>query len=207
MTKCRDAIRTRDGIIASATKLFAINGYDGVSVDEIAKEASINKAMIYYYFGNKAKLYEITVKSVLDEMYDSIVEQNRSLSKPTEELKSFIITYAFFAKEHSYIPALMMAELSNGGKNLPEGIFAGLKYLFSLLSDILKRGAERGCFKKTKPMVIHFMIVGTINLFITTSSLRNKITDSTLDVCKDCEIEEIAEYLFANIETFLKDER
>ncbi len=207
MTKCRDAVRTRDAIINSATKLFALKGYDGVSVDEIAKEASINKAMIYYYFENKAKLYEVAIKNVLDDMYESIVEQNKKATKPTEELKSFVKTYAYFAKEHSYIPALMMAELSNGGKNLPEGIFAGLKYLFSLLGDILKRGEERGCFVKSKPMVIHFMIVGTINLFITTSSLRKKITDSDLDVCKECDIDEIADYLFANIETFLRGKR
>ena len=55
MGSVRNSKRTQKSIVDTAMVLFAKNGFDGVSVDLIAKEAGINKAMIYYYFKNKAK--------------------------------------------------------------------------------------------------------------------------------------------------------
>ena len=45
-------------IINTAEKLFALNGFDGTSVRDIAHEAGVNLAMISYYFGSKEKLME-----------------------------------------------------------------------------------------------------------------------------------------------------
>jgi len=45
-------------ILIIAEKLFAENGFDGTSVRQIAKEASVNLAMISYYFGSKERLLE-----------------------------------------------------------------------------------------------------------------------------------------------------
>ncbi len=42
----------------AAEKLFAVNGFDGTSVRDIAQEAGVNVAMISYYFGSKEKLME-----------------------------------------------------------------------------------------------------------------------------------------------------
>ena len=45
-------------ILEIAEELFAIQGYHGTSIREIADKASINIAMISYYFGSKEKLLE-----------------------------------------------------------------------------------------------------------------------------------------------------
>ncbi len=47
----------KSSILESAEILFADKGFDGVSIDEIAKKAEINKAMIYYYFSSKEGLF------------------------------------------------------------------------------------------------------------------------------------------------------
>ncbi len=207
MTKQRDANKSKNMIISSAMNLFAKDGYDGVSVDLIAKNAGINKAMIYYYFENKAKLYEVVVKNLLDKICKNIVAESKNCTKPIDELKSFIFTFAMFAKENPYLPSLMLAELGMGGKNLPEDMFAGLKKIFSLLSNILKKGEQKGCFSDIKPIVIHFMIVGTINLFITTKELRVKVSkEFDGDVCDECAVEDIAEYIFIKMQKMLKKE-
>lgn len=48
---------TRRRIIAEAERLFAIHGYDGVSMREIAEASAVTKANIYYYFRDKESLY------------------------------------------------------------------------------------------------------------------------------------------------------
>ena len=46
-------------ILDKAEQLFALNGYDGTTVRDIARNAGVNLAMISYYFGSKEKLIEM----------------------------------------------------------------------------------------------------------------------------------------------------
>jgi len=43
----------RDNILDTAGRLFAQNGFDATTMNNLAKEASVNKALIYYYFEDK----------------------------------------------------------------------------------------------------------------------------------------------------------
>jgi len=49
---------TKDKILEVSRKLFACKGFEGTSMREIAKEASVNLAAINYHFKSKLKLYE-----------------------------------------------------------------------------------------------------------------------------------------------------
>ena len=60
----------RAELIAAATPLFATKGLNGVSVRELAKAGGTNLAMISYYFGGKAGLYE----AVLREVFSGLLE-------------------------------------------------------------------------------------------------------------------------------------
>ena len=40
-------------ILEAADKLFSQIGFDGVSVNDVAVEARVNKASVFYHFGNK----------------------------------------------------------------------------------------------------------------------------------------------------------
>ena len=49
--------RTKDRILDEAEALFALRGYDAVSVREITGAATCNLAAVNYHFGNKQNLY------------------------------------------------------------------------------------------------------------------------------------------------------
>jgi AcrR family transcriptional regulator len=53
----RDPQPTKNRILASAERLFAANGFDGVSMREIAADANAQLALIHYHFGTKLDLY------------------------------------------------------------------------------------------------------------------------------------------------------
>lgn len=202
----RDAAATKAKILASAVALFSKNGFDATTGDDIAKESGVNKALIYYYFKNKAGLYETVMSSLFDAIYEEVVHSKKCCNSTTAQLRAFIETYAIYAQKHPYLPALLLRELSDSGAHLPDMMFASMRRLFVLLSDILHRGEEEGVFKKSIPMVLHFMIIGTLNLLVTTQSLRVKavLEDDTVDTCSDCPIETIAEYIFTTIKTALE---
>jgi TetR/AcrR family transcriptional regulator len=65
------SIPTKQILLAVAVAEFAAKGFAGARVDQIARRASVNKQMIYHYFGDKRGLYE----AALEEMVDSARDQ------------------------------------------------------------------------------------------------------------------------------------
>jgi len=52
----RRAAARREQILTTALKLFAVQGFDGTSTRQIAKEAGIAEGLIFHYFPTKASL-------------------------------------------------------------------------------------------------------------------------------------------------------
>ncbi|BAF72380.1 TetR/AcrR family transcriptional regulator [Sulfurovum sp. NBC37-1] len=198
----RDAEASKQLIITHAIELFSQKGYGSASMDELAERCGLNKAMVFYYFKNKKGLYEAVMREVLVEIQQTIIDENKQHSRPKDELEGFIRTYAKFACEHPYMPSLLLKELSDSGAIVPEMLFASMRQLFALFSDILKRGEEKGCFTNAIPMILYFMVLGTLNLMVTTKPLRIKasqLEDIDVDTCASCDIDEITDYVVEKI--------
>jgi TetR/AcrR family transcriptional regulator len=58
----------RQRILDAATRVFARKGYSASGVREIAAEAKVNLAMVSYYFGGKAGLFE----AILTHFFDTV---------------------------------------------------------------------------------------------------------------------------------------
>jgi len=78
-------IKTR--ILLAAEDLFAEKGFDGVSIEEIAKKAEANKSLIYYYFSSKEGLLAGIMQKQLSE-FDSIISKIEI--KPGSDIKSIV---------------------------------------------------------------------------------------------------------------------
>jgi TetR/AcrR family transcriptional regulator len=63
----RNPGRTRERILSAALKEFAAKGFSGARVGVIARRASINKRMLYHYFGNKEKLFRAVLRQKIAE--------------------------------------------------------------------------------------------------------------------------------------------
>ena len=53
----REIEQRRETAINAANRLFYLNGYENVTVDDIASEAEISKTTLYSYFNDKEALF------------------------------------------------------------------------------------------------------------------------------------------------------
>ncbi len=60
--------QTEADILLIAAHLFMTQGYDGVTIDDVAHAALITKAAVYYYFPTKAELFVAAVSSLLQTL-------------------------------------------------------------------------------------------------------------------------------------------
>jgi AcrR family transcriptional regulator len=77
---------TASRIASEATRLFAIQGYDGVSIREISEAAGVSTASVHYHFGSKANLFQQIIEQFISEL---LVSARTSLLTPRgpEDLK------------------------------------------------------------------------------------------------------------------------
>src|ERR1700730_10193304 len=77
---------SRAAILQAAAKEFAEHGIAGARTDAIAREAGVNKALLYYYFRDKETLYGAVLDNVFGGLTQSIQEALSSDLPPREKL-------------------------------------------------------------------------------------------------------------------------
>jgi TetR/AcrR family transcriptional regulator len=65
--KLRDAERSKEAILRAAGDLFAGEGFDGVSLGQIAASAGLSRGTPSYFFGSKAELYMAVLERAFEE--------------------------------------------------------------------------------------------------------------------------------------------
>jgi AcrR family transcriptional regulator len=55
-------------LLERATDLFAIHGYEGLSMAQLARQANISKALLYHYFPSKRRLFENVLAEGAEEL-------------------------------------------------------------------------------------------------------------------------------------------
>ncbi len=171
-------IKTSQKILNCATRLFAQHGYDGTIMDDLAEQCDVNKASIYYHHKDKATLYENTLTALFTPIVDAVVEAVESKPDPVKKLECHIKTFAKANAENPYFAAILMREMASGGANMPVRAREQMQRVLFLLNKILQLGESQGVFKSADPLIIHFMIVGTINLFVASIPLRDSLPET-----------------------------
>jgi len=149
-------------ILKSATKEFSDKGYAGARVDEIARLANINKAMIYYHFGDKKSLYAAVLNSTFGNLAESLEKSISWEKKPEENLRIYIHTVAGEIQKNPQIPPIMLSETATGGKNLPEEVVQSLTIILEIMARIIKQGVEENQFYPASSFIIHFMLISPL---------------------------------------------
>lgn len=67
----------RDHVIRSAVTVFAREGFQGASIQDVATEADVVTTAVYYHFSSKDELYEAALDAVFRQL-DAVVEEARA---------------------------------------------------------------------------------------------------------------------------------
>lgn len=111
----RNPDETRKRILDAALKEFARHGFAGARVDVIAREARINKRMLYHYFGDKDGLFREVLRQ-------KVSERKASMSHAPENLWDALPALAdLMASDPDWIRLLQFEALQWGdGKLIDE---------------------------------------------------------------------------------------
>ncbi|NPV92498.1 MAG: TetR/AcrR family transcriptional regulator [Firmicutes bacterium] len=134
-------------IMEAAEKLFADKGFDAVSIREIADQAQVNSAMLYYYFGSKLELFRAVIEYSLNELSVFLKTLIQEAQDPVEQLKCYLKGYVKF-----FIQNPKTGFIINRIINFKDSdIFAVFDHYWIeqhwILDGILQAGIEAGVFR------------------------------------------------------------
>jgi TetR/AcrR family transcriptional regulator len=165
---------TRQRILKAGAQAFAEKGFAGARVDEIAQQAGVNKASIYYHIGDKEALYAEVIHAVFGDLADRMAEGIENAGNPRDKLCAYIDTFAEGLDRHAYLPAIMMREMASGGGSFPLLAAEDMRKIMVMLAAILEEGIQSGIFVQTIPFAVHSMLVGGLVFYRASYPIRSR---------------------------------
>jgi len=153
---------TKDAVFESAATLFASGGFDGVGVDDIARDAGVNKAMIYYHFADKLALYRAVLAEGLGRMGAIVLSIATAQDAPSTKLDQFIEAFVRMTEQRPWMPALMLREIAEGAPRLDAATMEHMRMVIASFASILAQGQESGAFRRLHPILAYESVIGPI---------------------------------------------
>ena len=75
---------TRSSILKTAKRIFGMAGYQGTSLDEVAKFAGMSASTMRNHFDNKESLLLETQRTIFRELHARITKQSSESNTPTK---------------------------------------------------------------------------------------------------------------------------
>ena len=105
----------RELLLARATELFATEGYEGLSMSQLAREAQISKALLYHYFPSKRRLFEAALAEGAEELRQRT--EPKPGRPPAEQLSTTLAAFLEWVQER---PAAYATLLESGAPEVRE---------------------------------------------------------------------------------------
>ncbi len=111
-------------IKAAAKRLFIEKGYDGTTMQAIADDSAVNKALLHYYFQSKDRLFLLIFREEMAELSDPLStiwqEGERSL---LARLEDWIDSQSAFIARAPQLPLFIISEMARNPE-LIKGLLA-----------------------------------------------------------------------------------
>src|SRR5689334_24745547 len=138
----------REKIIETAMRLFSTQGYGNTSLSQVAKEAQVSKALIFWHFENKESLFRTAVQRTFEPYIINVVDDLEGLSE-LDQIKRLIDEYYDFVSKNIYSVKCFLGLVLREEKH-PDDLVAHMTELQriyrNLLADIIDHGRQKRVF-------------------------------------------------------------
>jgi TetR/AcrR family transcriptional regulator len=169
-----------DRILAAAAVEFAARGYAGARVDEIARRARVNKAMLYYHFASKQGLYRTLLRTTFAGIAAPLQAIAAQPLPPADRLDRAVDAMAAFVAAHPHFPSIMLREAAEGGGHLDRQTLDALAAVPRAFADILQSGIDQGAFRRMHPLAAYFTTIAPVLMFVASTPVRRQLSATRL---------------------------
>ena len=157
-------IKTRTKLVDVARQLFAKNGLDNTTMNEIAQASGKGRRTLYTYFKNKEDIYFAVIEEEMDRLSEKMKLVSQKYMEPEDKLVELIYTHLDLIKEAVRRNGNLRAEFFRNivrvqqvRKNFDRKEIECLK---SVLTEGIRSGRFEGDNVDLYADIIHFCVKG-----------------------------------------------
>src|SRR6201987_500186 len=170
---------SRAAILQGAAYEFAEHGIAGARTDSIAREARVNKALLYYYFKDKETLYSAVLDEAFSGLKKSVFEVLNSVLPAREKILAYAGAYFDFIASNQIYPRLMQREMMRAREgqspHIDKVIKSYIQPIFHRVSELIRNGIADGEFRAVNPAPFVPSVVAMIVFYFSSAPMMQKI--------------------------------
>jgi len=196
---------SRAAILNAAVAEFAEHGIAGARTDAIAREARVNKALLYYYFKDKDALYEAVLDHVFSGLRARVMPVLESDLAPRQKMLEYLGTYFDYIATNPRFPRVVQSEWTrSGAKGSAAMQRVARQYfrpIFEKLVEVLREGTAAGEFRALNPLDFLPSVVGIIIFYFSAAPVMKALMQ--IDPLSDERIRERRAFVLDFVSTAL----
>jgi AcrR family transcriptional regulator len=136
----------RRQILEAAVRAFALKGYHGCRVSDVAREAGVAYGLVYHYYGSKEALLD----AIFDETWGAMIGTIRSVAaletSAREQVRKVTEIVLRTWKRDPDLVRVLVREVTRSSQMQTEK--DDIELAFEALQEIVARGQEAGEFRR-----------------------------------------------------------
>lgn len=137
---------TRQEILRAALKRFAHGGYAATSVQQIVGDVRVSKPTLYYYFKDKADLFQALVNEAHDERYRRMQKAAARARDVRSQLVEILVVLFDYFRENRELMRISLATAFASPGEVPANCDCAdrCERNFEFVHALVKKGQARG---------------------------------------------------------------
>ncbi len=165
MAQATDAKQRRREICRTAARIFYEKGFDGASMQDIAKAVGLTKAGLYHHIGSKDRLLYEIMNYGMDILKETVLDKVGSIGDPREKLRQTIIGHIdLIVRARDLELTVILHENRSLKGALEKKINARKKQYIRFLEELIGQvQAQSGGKATLSPRLAAFALLGLVN--------------------------------------------
>lgn len=179
------AQETSEKILQVAARLFINKGYTAASMREIAADAGIGKATIYYHYADKESIAAALIKQTFSHMKAAlyVIEAEQD---PRQRIITAVTGSVEYLLESADIISVLRREVT-GSRVVMRNEFKGFFSTYmNLLKEAITRGIDQGIFRTVDPdstsRVLMMMLQGSFAMVYLSGERHKSNIDTAMAI-------------------------
>jgi AcrR family transcriptional regulator len=148
--------RTRQDLLAAATRVLAEKGFHEAKISDIAAAADVGVGTFYLHFATKDALFDAVVDDTVRRLKATVDEARRSSPDPYEQVRASNVAFCRFAHENREVFKIVFGH----GAGYNEVIRRAQALFAADVEETIRAGVAAGAFAPLPPALVAQAVVG-----------------------------------------------
>jgi len=157
---------SRDEILKAAMHLFANRGFHETSMSEVAREARVSKALIFWHFKTKEELFVAVLNRLLEPYFIDFAEEAAVMGERAQ-IEKLVEFYLLFVRDNASSVRFFLAQMLHD-QGLSDSLNDQVLKLYNgyraMLVELIASAQQKGiCTRRMPPESVATFLLSALN--------------------------------------------